>query len=269
MEGHYNKVKSGALVLKGEKKKKKKKKRDRSSEREEGRDRSEKKMKKNPFMEDMKMNGGWWLAENYHHIVGPVALQFSNGAYMKALDNGKFVLGAPHGQGEGPDPEEMLMAMKSGDSKISLKSGYDKYLSVDKGARLVGISDAVGNNEMFEPVFQDGKMALLGPNGRFMTANDEDFIVFNKDRVSDTEIIKLRSNREREDMKKAEIPEEMRGTLSQVETKFVKKFQKFQDHKLRINQSGVHELIDARRDGKLHETLLDRREKMKSDRMCK
>ena len=33
---------------------------------------------------------------------------------------------------------------------------------IDKSARLVGISDAVGAMEMFEPVFQDGKMALLG-----------------------------------------------------------------------------------------------------------
>ena len=33
---------------------------------------------------------------------------------MKAMDNGKFVLGAPHGDGEGPDPEEIMMAMRVG-----------------------------------------------------------------------------------------------------------------------------------------------------------
>ena len=42
-----------------------------------------------------------------------------------------------------------------------------------------------------------------------------------------------------------------------------------QDHKLRLNPNGVAELVDAKRGGNLHETLLDRREKMKSDRMCK
>jgi len=159
--------------------------------------------------------------------------------------------------------------MKTGEGKISLKSGYDKYLRIDKSARLVGISDAVGAMEMFEPVFQDGKMALLGPNGRFLRADEEDNIVFDQDKVSDTEIIQLRSNREREDMKKEEVPEEMKGTIREVETKFVKKFQKFIDHKLRINPNGVAELLDAKRSGNLHETLLDRREKMKSDRMCK
>eukprot|EP00088_Acartia_fossae_P056194 TRINITY_DN653_c1_g1_i7.p1 TRINITY_DN653_c1_g1~~TRINITY_DN653_c1_g1_i7.p1 ORF type:complete len:237 (-),score=62.68 TRINITY_DN653_c1_g1_i7:440-1087(-) len=215
------------------------------------------------------MHGGWWLAESYTHIVGPVALQFSNGAYIKALDNGKFVLGAPHGDGEGPDPEEILMSMKVGEGKISLKSGFDKYLRLDKSGKLSGVSDAVGAMEMFEPIWQDGQMAILGPNGRFMSIDDEDYVVFNKDRVSDMEIIKIRSNRIRDDMKKPEIPEEMKGTMSEVETKFVKKFQKFQDHKLRINQDGVAQLVTAKRAGNLHETLLDRREKMKSDRMCK
>merc|ERR1712098_199608 len=119
----------------------------------------------------------------------------------------------------------------------------------------------------FEPIWENGKMAVLGPNGRFMSLDEEDFVVFDQDKVGPNQIIALRSNREREDMKKKEIPEELRGNLSQVETKFVKKFQKFQDHKLKINQEGVAQLLDAKRSGNLHETLLDRREKMKSDRM--
>jgi len=270
MEESFKKVKSGALLLKGEKKKKKKKhrKRERSAD---GEEKGEKRVKKSQdtFKTDMNMHGGWWLAESYGHISGPVALQFSNSAYMKALDNGKFVLGAPHGDGQGPEPEEILMAMKTGEGKISLKSGFDKYLRLDKSGAMVGVSDAVGAMEMFEPIWEDGKMALLGPNGRFMAVDDEDFILFNKDKVGPMEIIKIRSNRIRDDMKKPEIPEEMKGTMDQVETKFVKKFQKFQDHKLRINQNGVAQLVDAKRSGNLHETLLDRREKMKSDRMCK
>ena len=36
------------------------------------------------------------------------------------------------------------MAMRSGDGKISLKSGFDKYLRVDKNGYLMGVSDAVG-----------------------------------------------------------------------------------------------------------------------------
>jgi len=270
MEANLNKVKKGALVLKGEKKKKHKKKhkRDRSGERGEDGKRV-KKDNKSDFTKDMELHGGWWTAENYHHIVGPVALQFYNGAYMKALDNGKFVLGAPHNEGQGPEPEEILMAMRVGEGKISLKSGFDKYLRLDKSAHMVGVSDAVGAMEMFEPIWEEGKMALLAPNGRFLSADDEDFIIFDKDKVTPSEIIRIRSARIREDMKEKEIPEELRGNLSQVEEKFVRKYQKFIDHKLKINKDGVTQLIDAKREGNLHETLLDRREKMKSDRMCK
>ena len=36
------------------------------------------------------------------------------------------------------------MAMRSGDGKISLKSGFDKYLRVGKNGYLMGVSDAVG-----------------------------------------------------------------------------------------------------------------------------
>lgn len=50
---------------------------------------------------------------------------------------------------------------------------------------------------------------------------------------------------------------------------FSKKFQKFQDKKLRINKNDIKELEAAKDKGTLHEALLDRRSKMKADRYCK
>jgi protein FRG1 len=73
---------------------------------------------------------------------------------MKALDNGLFTLGSPHDKGEGPNPEEILTAFSVNESKIALKSGYGKYIGVDKKGVVVGRSDAVGAMEQWEPIFQ-------------------------------------------------------------------------------------------------------------------
>ena len=49
--------------------------------------------------------------------------------YLKRVFYSKSHVSFPRARvGEGPEPEEMLMAMKTGEGKISLKSGYDKYL---------------------------------------------------------------------------------------------------------------------------------------------
>ena len=58
--------------------------------------------------------------------------------------------------GEGPEAQEILTAIKISDTKIALKSGYDKYLSVeDGGGRVAGRSDAIGSREQWEPVIQE------------------------------------------------------------------------------------------------------------------
>lgn len=173
--------------------------------------------------------------------------------------------------GEGPDPEEVLLAVRLSDDKVALKSGYNKYLSVERDGTVRGISEAVGPNEQWEPVFQDGQMALLGANDKFLSISedDEESLCCGKSKAGDGEMVKVRSNAEREEDRKASMPDEEQGKVGQVELNYVRKFQKFQDHKIRICNEDRSELVKAKRDGNLHEALLDRRAKMKADRYCK
>jgi len=279
MDEQFAKVKTGGggLRLKGEKvKKQKKHKKSKKREREDGESEQEEvKRSKKEFKEDSMKHGGWWACEKYHEVTGPVAIQFPNNCYMKAMDNGKFVLGAPHGDGEGPDPEEIVMAMRvggeGGGGKVSLKSGFDRFIKLNKHEQLHGVSEAVGRMEEFEPVWQEGKCALLGPNNKFLTADEDDLLVCTELTVGAEQIIRIRSNKEREDVNKKVIPVEERGSAADVELKFTKKFMKFQDHKYkaRLDFESQGQILVAKEQGNLHETLLDRREKIKSDRMCK
>lgn len=94
-----------------------------------------------------------------------MAIQFGKRTYITALDNGLFTLGAPHDEGDGPAPEEIFTAFPVNETRVAFKSGYGKYLKVDKDGMVTGRSDAVSAVEQFEPVFQvnDLKLTVLMP----------------------------------------------------------------------------------------------------------
>ncbi len=113
-------------------------------------------------------------------------------------------------------------------------------------------------------------MALLGGNNRFLTLDEEsESVVCEKQRAGEEEMVKIRSNAEREEDKKPVIPDEEQGNVGQIELNYVKKFQKFQDHKIKLCNEDRRDLLQAKEDGSMHELMLDRRSKMKADRYCK
>ncbi|XP_022079542.1 protein FRG1-like [Acanthaster planci] len=258
----YSAVKGGKLRLKGSDSshksvKHKKKKRKLEEEKDER-------------LPDAEAHGGWWTVRNFDEITGDVVIEMAPNAYIFAQDTGLFTLGAPHTNSqEGPAPPEQLTAIRLSDTKIALKTGFDKYISVDYDRRVVGRSDAIGPREQWEPVFQDGKMALMGCNNCFLSCNQHDDIVVSSTTAGPEEMIKIRSCAPLIKKKKDSRPAEDKGDIETCEISYVKKFQSFQDHKLRVNETDRQGLKEARVTGKLHEALLDRREKMKADRYCK
>ncbi|XP_044262761.1 protein FRG1 homolog [Tribolium madens] len=255
----YDQVRVGKLVLKGEKHKSKKRKHKRKHE-----DSAPK------VDSDRLTHGNWWKVTKIEDITGPVAIEFGKHTYVKALDNGLFTLGAPHDEGEGPSPEEVLTAVLIDERKVAFKSGYGKYLRVEKNGVVTGRSDAIGAMEQWEPVFQEGKLALQSYSDCFMSINDEDDAVVAVDKKAGPEhMVQVRSQTVKDVNPLKDVPAEEQGDLQQVEINYVKKFQKFQDKRLRICKEDSSQLKKAKEEGTFHEALLDRRSKMKADRYCK
>ncbi|XP_044761817.1 protein FRG1 homolog [Coccinella septempunctata] len=255
----YERVRGGKLKLKGESDKPKKRKR------------KEKKISKTPLVDkDAQSHGNWWKTTKVEEITGSVAIEFGSRTYVKALDNGLFTLGAPHDEGEGPSPEEILTAVMISEKKVAFKSGYDKYLRVEKDGTVTGRSDAIGAMEQWEPVFQEGKLALQGYNDCFLSVDpDDDAIIARTKKAGPEEMVTIRSHITREINPLKDVPTEEQGDIKQIEVNYVKKFQKFQDKRLRISKEDTKELEKAKQEGAFHEALLDRRSKMKADRYCK
>lgn len=125
-------------------------------------DRTEKDEKKRLIVdEDALKHGGWWRVTKFEQIIGSVAIQFGNKSYVKCLDNGLFTLGAPHDDGDPPAPEEIFTAIAINEKQIVFKSGYGRYLKVEKDGVITGRSEAIGALEQFEPVFQVGTAKFI------------------------------------------------------------------------------------------------------------
>lgn len=235
-------------------------------------DREEKKDKKQVIVdEDAVNNGGWWTCKEVSEITGSIAIQFGDHRFVKASDDGTFILSAPHAKGEGPSFDEEFSAFIVNESKIFIKSGFGKYLRPEADGVVTGRSEAAGEKESFEPVWENGKMALLSANHCFVSIDEEDdALVALRKKVGPNEVCVIRSNAFRGEVISSSAPiEEKIEDLDQVELNYVKKFQKFQDKKIRLCTDDTKELKKAKETGKLHESLLDRRTKMKADRYCK
>lgn len=264
MADSYSFVKGGKLKLKGHKDKKQKHKKHKKRKHDEIETEAPK-----PDKGDGDRHGGWWVVKKFDDITGNTAIEMEDMRYISAQDNGRFKLGPPRDEGEEPDAIEILTAVKINDTKIALKSGYGKYLGIDASDHVTGRADAIGAREQWEPVFQEGKMALNGSNNCFMSFNDDGDIVCTSKKAGEREMLKIRVNEKVEKDPLDDIPLEERGKIKDAEINYVKKFQSFQDRKLKISKEEVSSLKKAKKDGTLHECMLDRREKMKADRYCK
>ena len=56
---------------------------------------------------------------------------------------------------EGPDPTEIFTIVQLSETKIAIKSGFSRYLSVNTAGEVIGREEAIGLREQWEPVFEE------------------------------------------------------------------------------------------------------------------
>lgn len=150
----------------------------------------------NEYLEDAEEHDGWWQATKSDQIKEYVAIEFLPGTYAKALPNGTIVLGDAHPPGEGPDEEEIFLAVNISADQFAFKSGFERYLSVDSDNHITGISEAISELECFTVVYEDGKTAICAANDKFLSPQDSDTkpILARSTWVSQNECLKVRIN---------------------------------------------------------------------------
>uniref|UniRef100_A0A1I8EYX9 FRG1 protein n=1 Tax=Wuchereria bancrofti TaxID=6293 RepID=A0A1I8EYX9_WUCBA len=228
------------------------------------------------FLANVHQCRGWRSIENETDLRGGINIciecDTTPGTYLAAMDNGRFTIGGPHLAGEGPNPEEMLTLIKTPDDMlISMKTGFGKYVGVDSEGNLIATADAVGTRERMIVVFQEGKTAMQSASNNLflsMKPDAEGYVHVTSRKAEADEMIKLRTDSKKEgpiDWRS----EEDRKSAAECETSYVYHSKVALKGKyININLDDKESVRRAQQEGNLHELLLERRVKTKSDKYC-
>jgi len=228
---------------------------------------------------DANEHGGWWRITEENDFRGGIEIAIEAGdfsqCYLAALDNGRYTLGPKHFNEMQPYPEEVVSLIKTpDDSKFSLKTGFGRYIGVDSAGLLVATSEAVGFRERFEVVFQDNKSAIQSASsGLFLTwlPDKEGNIYVSSKTAGPNQFINIRTTSAKFSAPTWEPAEDAQES-GECETSYQKMFQHsrvdLKNRMISYNVSDKSAVTRAKAEGTLHETLLDRRMKLKSDKYC-
>eukprot|EP00041_Stephanoeca_diplocostata_P042099 m.10213 g.10213 ORF g.10213 m.10213 type:complete len:275 (+) comp7256_c0_seq1:271-1095(+) len=269
----YTAVRSGSLKFKGQKKIKKKKKKISSDASSESGDKVE------------TRHNAFWLVTSTDHLVGNVLVETQSGGYLTAIDDGTVTTALPrpadHSPENMPEPQDIMTIVKVSDTRVAFKTAYGRYISsVPDSGDVVAQTEAMGVREMWQPIMQsDGIIQFRSPDKKFLCASvpgqlahahsdspSAQGVLF---RIHSSGDIAVTKPKKRGDY---DIDG---GSLKNMETNFVKKFQSYQNlcfkegSKVKVSAEDRKRLKSAKTSGKLHEELLDRRSKLKADRYCK
>ncbi|KAF9321502.1 hypothetical protein BG003_001624 [Podila horticola] len=274
------KVNKSKLSFKGESKTKKKKR----------------KAEKPADEEDSNANAdGWVHVKALSDLGGPIFLTFSSDppTSLSIDDKSKVIMrpiesdslsssSAPSlDQAEPTAVQQVFVATMIPDSdRMTLKASNGRYLSSDKFGIVSADTEAIGMQEEWTAILkpeENGGIALQSHYGKFLSVDE---VAAERPGSSlgfqiraDSEVIGFcelfQAKIQAKYRKKAKKTKEVQIATKDYEFEQSRKFQTWNHGRVIVSEQDVRELDKAKKQGRFSEALLDRREKVKSDRYCK
>ncbi|KAJ3193382.1 hypothetical protein HK101_004936, partial [Irineochytrium annulatum] len=250
---------SSKLRFKGETKKKKTKKRKADDD--------------HAAAEVDEVTEGWVDVKVAEDLNGPIMILSPTSEPPSALNSTdmnvltfKPLHPSPDSQFEPDHVGQVFLATHLPTGKLSLKSAFDKYLSADRFGVVTCTTDAVGPREEWEVVMRDDGCAFQA--GEKFLCDEEGVVRCDSEKIGFRESFRVRcqaQNRASAKKRKAAAG----ADAVRLEEDQLKKFQSWGNGRRVLSREDTIELQAAKKRGQLNEAMLDRREKIKSDKFCK
>ncbi|KAF8982867.1 hypothetical protein BGZ46_000429 [Entomortierella lignicola] len=248
---------------------------------------------------------GWVPVKSLTDLGGPIFLTFSSDppTCLAIDDNSKVImkhLEAPEDESSNStstaivsfdiaEPttvnQVFVVTMIPDSDRLTLKTYNGRYLSSDKFGIVSADSEAIGMQEEWTAIIksdsEEGGICLQSHYGKFLSV-DEVAAVEGRGKSSASSGFQIRADADvmgfcelfqakiqAKYRKKAKKSNEVKVATKDYEFDQSRKFQTWNHGRVIVSQEDVSELKRAKKDGRFSEALLDRREKLKSDRYCK
>lgn len=224
----------------------------------------------------------WSLLQSHHLPLGPLTIQDSKHDYMNAVGGTRFVSFkaitievleteetdtqadlpvvdiALKDEDLGPRVGSQVFIVNKQGDKFTLKSCYDKYLSVDKKGTVSCDMEAAGPAECWTLVQNGEEWGLKSYFNMYLTTNTNEGSV----RADSVELkgfklmMQVKSGKEK--VEKISLADEETQSIKLSHSNGLKR---------KLNQD-VEQLLKGKKDGNLAKVLLERRTFAKRDKMC-
>ncbi|KAJ1979424.1 hypothetical protein H4R33_005718 [Dimargaris cristalligena] len=194
---------------------------------------------------------------------------------------GRRPVGQPP-EGEAATVGSIGSSSSSSERQYTFKSNDGKYLSCDAAGDVAVDQVAIGPCELWTPIVRPDGISLQNADGRFLTlafdSRNESLpqpitTHCRADQIGFCQVFTFKCQAQLKQKRTGTDPalNTSIGDYQEFELDEVKKYQSWTSGHLYRSQNGDgdRQLKRARREGRMAEALLDRREKLKSDKFCK